>query len=177
MFTAPVNSWWPSIFITITEFWYFLSQQCCHCVLWITQDYNNEELLHQMKMQNPRESWAWIRRIYNNKILLQQCSLDVLITKWKDMKCLNTNQQPSQICETVSFQQSVRLDYYKLTTSRLHLPTSSLELRKQSRSSYGTLLTLNWHCCHMSIWISMICIASLYIHLSLIFEYENLMYS
>lgn len=74
---------------------------------------------------------------------LQQRSLDALITKWKDMKRLDASLQPSQIRETVSLQQPVTLDYYKLTTSRLHLPTSSSGPREQSRSSYGTLPTPN----------------------------------
>ena len=152
-------------------------QQCHHCVLWITQDYNDEELLCQMKMQNLRKLWVWIRRIYNNKMFLQQCLLDILVVKWKNIKCLDVSQQLSQIHKTVSLQQPVRLDYYKLTTSRLYLLTSSSGSREQSRSSYETLLTPNWHYCHMSIQTSMTYIASLYIHLSLIFGYENLMYS
>ena len=57
-----------------------------------------------MKMQNLKELWIWIRRIYNNKMFLWQCLLDVLIAKWKDMKCFDASQQPSQICETVSLQ-------------------------------------------------------------------------
>ena len=88
---------------TTTELRRLLPQQRRHrCVPWVTHEYNDEELLREVKMQNPREPWAQIRRIYNNKVPLRQRSLDALYTKWKDMKRLDTSLQTSHISENVS---------------------------------------------------------------------------
>ena len=65
-------------------------------ILWCTSDYNDEELLLNLRINNPQLSWRRIYKIYNDAVPSRPRTFEAIVTKWKFLKPFQNRDQNVQ---------------------------------------------------------------------------------